>query len=334
MRAAWYESRGPAAEVLSVGEMPDPHPGPGEVRIRVARSGINPGDVKKRAPWLGYSKPAYPRIIPHSDGAGVIDEVGAGVQLAVGTRVWCFGAQSYRAFGTAAEYVVVPEALAVALPESASFAAGACLGIPGITAHRLVFHGDPVRGRRVLVQGGAGAVGALAVRLAAAGGAEVIATVRDEAQVAEVRAAGASRVLTARGDALVEAVLAVTDGDGVDRIVEVAFAANVEVDTKMLAIGGTLAAYATDAEEPRLPFWPLLFKDATIYLCGSDDVPLPAKREAAMALNALLENGWDGPPVGAELPLDAIVSAHEAVDRGARTRVLLAVRGRATPIDA
>ncbi len=325
MRAAWYESRGPAAEVLRVGEIPDPHAGPGEVRIRIARSGINPGDVKKRAPWLGYTVPAYPRIIPHSDGAGTVDEVGAGVQLTVGARVWCFGAQSYRAFGTAAEYVVVPEALAVALPERASFAAGACLGIPGITAHRLVFHGDPVRGRRVLVQGGAGAVGALAVRLAVAGGAEVIATVRDAAQVEAVRAAGASHVLTTRGDELVVEVLAATEGRGVERIVEVAFAANVEVDTRLLAVGGTLASYATDAEQPKIPFWPLLFKDASIYLCGSDEVPLTAKREAATALNALLAQGWDGPPAGEELPLERIAEAHETVDRGARARVLLAL---------
>ena len=252
MRAAWYESRGPAAEVLRVGEIPDPHAGPGEVRIRIARSGINPGDVKKRAPWLGHTVPAYPRI----------------------------------------------------------------------TAHRLVFHGDPVRGRRVLVQGGAGAVGALAVRLAVAGGAEVIATVRDAAQVEAVRAAGASHVLTTRGDELVVEVLAANEGRGVERIVDVAFAANVEVDTRLLAVGGTLASYATDAEQPKIPFWPLLFKDASIYLCGSDEVPLTAKREAA---NALLAQGWDGPPAGEELPLEHIAEAHETVDRGARARVLLAL---------
>src|SRR5437763_6533514 len=135
MRAAWYETQGAARDVLVVGEMPDPEPGPAEVRIRVAASGINPGDVKKRQDAFGYGMP-YPRVIPHSDGAGTIDRVGAGVPATrVGERVWCFGAQSYRAFGTAAEYVVLPAQNAVALPQGVSFEHGACLGIPGITAY-------------------------------------------------------------------------------------------------------------------------------------------------------------------------------------------------------
>ena len=327
MRAAGYEARGPAHDVLKVVELPDPHPGAGEVRIRIARSGINPGDTKKRAPWLGNSSPAYPLVIPHSDGAGVVDEIGKGVALSVGARVWCFGAQSYRAFGTAAEYVVLPESLVVPLPEHASFAAGACLGIPGITSHRLVFQGGPVNGRRVLVQGGAGAVGALAVRLAHAGGAEVFATVRDAAQADAAREAGAAHVFTTKGDALVSDVLAATSQKGVDRIIEVAFAANVRADEKMLAVGGCIASYATNEDEPTIPFWPLLFKDMTIYLCGSDDVPLDAKREAAKALDALIAAGWSGPVIAEELPLESIADAHDAVDRGARGRVLLRISG-------
>jgi NADPH2:quinone reductase len=156
MRAAWYERIGSAAEVLVVGEMSTPVPGPGEVRIKLDVSGINPGDVKKRQGWVGGVMP-YPRVIPHSDGAGVIDVVGKGVAAArEGQRVWCYGAQSYRPFGTAAEYVILPEAMAVPLPDAVDVTQGACLGIPGITAHRAVYADGPVAGTTVLVTGAAG----------------------------------------------------------------------------------------------------------------------------------------------------------------------------------
>ena len=173
MRAAWYEKQGPAREVLKIGEMADPTPGPGEVRIRMVASGINPGDVKKRQNAFGYGMP-YTRVIPHSDGAGHVDLVGEGVSADwVSQRVWCYGAQSYRPFGTAAEYTVVPVEQAVPLPEGVAFEQGACLGIPGITAHRCVHAAGPLEGRNVLVQGGAGAVGLCAVQLARRAGASV-----------------------------------------------------------------------------------------------------------------------------------------------------------------
>lgn len=144
MRAAWYDRPGPAAEVLVVGELRDPEPGPGEVRVRVRLSGVNPGDTKKRLAWTGAAMPC-PRVIPHSDGSGVVDAVGPGVDPArVGRRVWVHGAQSYRANGTAATYVVLPQHLAVDLPDEVSDELGACLGIPGITAHRSVYGDGPV----------------------------------------------------------------------------------------------------------------------------------------------------------------------------------------------
>ena len=159
MKAAWYEIQGPAKDVLRVGEMPDPEPGAREVRIRVQASGINPGDVKKRSDEFGVGM-AYPRVVPHSDGSGFVDAVGDGVSTVnVGDRVWCFGAQSYRPFGTAAEYVVVPAVSVAHLPDGVGFEQGACLGIPGITAHRAVHVGGPPSGKTVLIQGGAGAVG-------------------------------------------------------------------------------------------------------------------------------------------------------------------------------
>src|SRR3954447_11515026 len=158
MLAAWYERAGPAAEVLDVGEMADPEPGSGEVRVRLTFSGINPGDTKKRGDWVGYGMP-YPRVIPHSDGAGVVDSVGAGVAAGrIGERVWVYGAQSYRAFGTAAQLTVIPADQAVALPDEVSDEVGACLGIPGITAHRAVFGDGPVAGATVLVHGVLGGV--------------------------------------------------------------------------------------------------------------------------------------------------------------------------------
>jgi NADPH:quinone reductase len=148
MLAAWYERPGPAAEVLEVGEMPDPDPGPGEVRVRLTMSGINPGDTKKRGDWVGYGMP-YPRVIPHSDGVGVIDAVGDGVDPArIGERVWVYGAQSYRALGTAAQLTVVPANQAVVLPRDVSDEMGACLGIPGMTAHRAVFGHGRSKARR------------------------------------------------------------------------------------------------------------------------------------------------------------------------------------------
>src|SRR3954469_24338797 len=186
MRAAWYDQQGPAADVLRVGDLPAPEPGPGEVRVRLHFSGINPGDTKKRIDRFGLGMP-FPRVVPHSDGSGVIESAGEGVDAGrVGQRVWVYGAQSYRPFGTAAQLTVVPAEQAVELPDDVSDEVGACLGIPGITAHRAVFADGPVAGTTVLVQGVLGGVGALAAQLARWGGAEVIASVvraRDVDQV-------------------------------------------------------------------------------------------------------------------------------------------------------
>ena len=160
MRAAWYERGGPAGEVLTVGEMDAPRPGPGEVLVRLRASGINPGEIKKRADWMGFGI-GYPRVIPHSDGAGTIEEVGEGVSSSrVGQRVWVWGTQSERPFGTAAQYTALPQAQAVPLPGGVGFEVGATLGIPARTAHRCVFADGSVSGKVVLVSGGAGTVGA------------------------------------------------------------------------------------------------------------------------------------------------------------------------------
>jgi NADPH:quinone reductase len=312
MRAAWYERQGPAHDVLVVGEMDDPQPLAGEVRIRVAASGVNPGDVKKRQDSFGLAMP-YPRVIPHSDGAGTVDAVGAGVSPEwIGRRVWCYGAQSYRPFGTAAEYTVVPVALAVPLPEGVPFEQGACLGIPGITAHRAVHVAGPVEGRTVLVQGGAGAVGACAVQLAHRAGAQVIATCRSERDKEVALEAGANAVfLTDQG--LVARIRQVAPA-GVDHIVEVAFAANIQSDIDVLKQGGSIATYATNAPRAEIPFWQLVFGNARVFFIGSDDVPAEDKLEATRAINQALEAGWRGFDIAAKFPLDEIAQAHESVE--------------------
>jgi NADPH:quinone reductase len=322
MRAAWYERQGTASEVLQVGVMADPAPGAGEVRIRIAASGINPGDIKKRENAFGYGMP-YPRVIPHSDGAGVVDAVGDSVSSQwIGRRVWYFGAQSYRAFGTAAEYAVVPASLVVPLPAGVSFEQGACLGIPAITAHRCVHVAGPVEGRRVLVQGGAGAVGVCAVQLARRAGAMVIATVRSADDEATALRAGAHHVLLA-GPALLERIRELAP-DGIHHIVEVAFGANVTTDLEVLALGGSIASYATNVATPSIPFWPLLFKNIRMFFVGSDDVPADAKVAAAQGINEALAGGWAGFDIAARFPLEAIASAHDAVDAPTtRGRVVL-----------
>lgn len=312
MRAAWYEKQGAASDVFEVGEIADPAPGPGDVRIRIAASGIHPGDIKKRQDAFGYGMP-YARVIPHSDGAGHIDLVGEDVAADwIGRRVWCYGAQSYRPFGTAAEYTVVPASQAVSLPDGVSFEQGACLGIPAITAHRSVHAAGPVDGRTVLVQGGAGAVGLCALQLARRAGATAIATVRTAADEFIARNAGAHHVVQGGPD-LVRQVRALAR-DGVDHIVEVAFGANITADMEMLAVGGSIATYATDVDTPAIPFWPLLFKNVRVDFLGSDDFTPADKEEAARAINEALIAGWGGMPIAERFPLDEIATAHERLE--------------------
>lgn len=313
MKAAWYERQGAAGDVLIVGRMDEPLPQAGEVRIRVAVSGINPGDVKKRQDAFGYGMP-FPRIVPHSDGAGTVDAVGEGMSPEwLGRRVWCYGAQTYRPYGTAAEYTVVPLPQAVSLPDNVSMEQGACLGIPTITAHRAVHVAGPVRGRTVLVQGGAGAVGVCAVQLAHRAGARVIATCRSEEDSAVAARAGADEIVLS-GATLAERIRALAPA-GVDHIVEVAFDANVETDVAVLAQGGSIATYAAGEFAPRIPFWPLVFSNVRLFFVGSDDVPAAAKTEAAAAMNRALLAGWPGLAIAARFALDDIAAAHEFVER-------------------
>ena len=316
MRAAWYEKQGPAREVLTVSEMPDPTPAAGEVRIRIAASGVNPGDIKKREDTFGYGM-AYPRVIPHSDGAGRIDQIGEGVSSEwMGRSVWCYGAQSYRPFGTAAEFTVVPVEQVAPLPENASADQGACLGIPGITAHRAVYVAGAVSGKTVLVQGAAGSVGLCAVQLARRAGARVIGTVRFAADEETARQAGAHEVVVS--DQELTNRLKALAPQGFDHIIEVAFAANVGADVELLNIEGSIATYATDSATPSIPVWQMVFKNIRLFFLGSDDFPKETKIAATRDLNAALEAGWPGFEIAERIPLSEIARAHELVEHPAR----------------
>lgn len=324
MKAAWYEKQGAARDVLTVGEMDEPQPLAGEVRIRVAASGINPGDVKKRQNSFGVGMP-YPRIIPHSDGAGTVDAVGEGVSPEwIGRRVWCYGAQTYRPFGTAAQYTVVPLTQAVPLPETVPLEQGACLGIPGITAHRAVHVAGLVEGRTLLVQGGAGAVGACAVQLAHRAGARVIATCRSESDKEIASRAGADEVLVT-DERLLERIKRLAPA-GVDHIVEVAFDANIKADVEVLAQGGSIATYATGVAMVEIPVWLLVFSNARLFFVGSDDVPTEAKLEATRAINQALVAGWQGLDIAEQFSLDDIAQAHELVEHPTKSgRVIVTI---------
>jgi NADPH2:quinone reductase len=328
MLAAWYDRQGPAAEVLQVGELPTPEPAPGEVRVRISFSGINPGDTKKRSGWQGNPM-SFPRIIPHSDGAGVIDAVGDGVDSnRIGQRVWTYGAQSYRPFGTAAQLTCVPNRQAVPLTDDVSEEVGACLGIPGITAHRAVFSDGPVAGKTILVHGVLGSVSLLAAQLAHWGGASVIGTVVHSRDLENVDTSAVSHPIALDKLDKSDASAAIREHapDGVDRIVEVAFSDNADLDAAVVANDAVIAAYASRADRPELPFWPLLFANVTLRLLGSDDFSAEAKQQAGVDLTAAAGVGAFRIPIAPPHPLTEIAAAHDHVDSGPRDgRVLVAI---------
>src|SRR3981189_1138798 len=245
MKAVWYERTGAAPDVLTYGDMPTPVAGPGEVRVRLEASGVNPADVGRRGG--GYRAMECPRVIRNSGGAGIVDQVGDGVtRLKLGQRVWLFkGQRNGRAFGTAAEYIALAEHLVTPLPDDVSFAAGATLGIPGMTAWCCLFGDGPIAGQTIMVTGGAGAVGHYAVQLAKWGGARVIATVSSSLKAEQARLAGADLVINYRDEDVAAKALAFTEQRGVDRVVDVDFGGTLPTTTKLMAMNSTIAVYAT-----------------------------------------------------------------------------------------
>ena len=323
MKAAWYERKGPARQVLVIGETDKPVPARGEVLVRVRASAVNPSDTKGRGGARGNSAMPFPRIIPHQDGAGIIEAVGEGVsERRIGERVWIHEAQWQRPFGTAADYVAIPAHQAAALPPTVSYAEGACLGIPAMTAHRCVFADGPVDGKTVLVTGGAGAVGFYAAQFARHGGARVIATVGSTEQEKVARAAGAELAINRREEDVAARLQA--EGIRIDRIVDVAFGANLSASLKVLATNSVIATYASDSEpEPALPFWPLVFLDATIRFVLVYTMTREAHEQAVAAITAALAEGWLVHNIGARLPLESIAEAHERVEAGAAGKTVI-----------
>jgi NADPH2:quinone reductase len=326
MRAVYYEKKGPAAKVLALGEVPDPQPGPGEVRVKLKVSGINPTDTKLRGGWDGALEMPFPRVIPHQDGAGVIDRVGAGVpQARVGERVWVYEAQRGRAFGTCAEYVSIPAEHAVPLPEGASFETGACLGIAGMTAHRCLFGDGGIQGQTVLVAGGAGAVGQAAIQLAKWGGARVVASVSRAEQEKVAREAGADLVINRRSEDPAGRIKAFTRDAGVDRVVEVAFEANLDLNRAVLKANGVIGTYSSGPPDsaPRIPFTAIMRQGITVHFILVYVMPREAHQLAARDLNAALEAGRYRPHVARVFRLEETAAAHEAQESGATVGKLL-----------
>jgi NADPH2:quinone reductase len=317
MKAAFYEKTGPAAEVLVLGDLPVPEPAAGEVRVRIEWSGVNPSDVKSRMGLRSKVMP-FPRVIPHSDGSGVVDAVGEGVPRSrVGERVWLWNAAWGRPHGTACEFVCLPQAQAVTLPEGVSGEAGACFGIPALTALHAVLMDGGVAGKTVLVAGGAGAVGHYAVQMAGQlGAARVIATVSTPEKAALARAAGADDVVFYKTEPLAERVLALTNGIGVDRIIELDLAGNAQANVQMLRMGGECVAYGSAAPAMELPFFPLISRNLQLKFFIVYNLA-PADRERAVAtLTPMLRRGMLQHNVSARLPLAQIAQAHALVEGG------------------
>ena len=315
MRAICYDRFGDAADVLSIKEFAAQAPEAGNVLVRLSFSGVNPSDAKARAGLRpGVTKPAYPNTIPHSDGAGVIEAVGSGVDPArVGQRVWIYNGQWQRAFGTAAETITLPATQAVPLPESVSEDVGATLGIPGLTAAQTVFGGGDVGGTTVLISGGAGAVGHTAVQLAAWGGARVISTCSPQARE-EIRSAGADHVFDYADPDLAAKILEATDGHGIDRAVEVEFGQNLALLGEVMRPLGTIATYGSAKDmTPTMPFGPLLFKALKIDITLIYILPDAPRKAAIARLHDALATGGLTPRIDKIFDFEDCAAAQDAV---------------------
>lgn len=317
MSACWFESFGPANEVLVCGDLPKPEPAPGEVLVLMRTTGVNPSDVKKRAG-------AFPNlldeglVIPHSDGAGVIEAVGDGVSpQRTGERVWVYQAQFARRFGSAAEYLAIDASRAVTLPDNTSFETGACLGIPVMTSHRCVFVDGPVEGQTLLITGGAGRVGYYAIQWAKQAGARVIATASNEVDRATCKAVGADIIVNHREADWSDSLLSATGGEKVDHVVEVEFGGNLNEVLKVIRTGGSIATYSsTQVKEPKLPFLQMMYLDLTLHMVIVYAIPEAAKQAAIADINKKLVNDELQHRIAHVLDFDEMVRSHELIEEG------------------
>jgi NADPH:quinone reductase len=315
MRAAYYESNGPAREVLRLADVDAPQPGRGEVRVRLLTSGVNPSDVKSRAGLT--RKIAFPRVIPHSDGAGEIDGLGDGVSPArLGERVWIWNGQWRRPFGTAAEWIVLPSEQAIVLPANVTMESGACLGIPAFTGYQGVLRAGVREGSIVLVAAGAGAVGHYAIQFAKKRKATVITTVSSPAKASIARQAGADHVIDYKREDVGERVMAITAKRGVDAVIEMDLAANARLLPNVLAPDGVVAIYGSSASEASIPFQFLLQNSITMQFFLVYLMPQAERERATTEITRMLERGELIHNVAQTFALADIVAAHEAVESG------------------
>jgi len=323
MRAWWFEQAGSASDVLQLGEMATAEPGPDEVIVRINFSAVNPTDAKRRTD--GRELPRFSRIIPNNDGSGVIESVGSNVDASrIGERVWIFAAQAGRAFGTAAQYCVLPSFQAVALPDNTTLEDGACLGVPAVTAHRGLFADGAVDGKTVLVTGGTGRVGSYAVQIAAEAGATVIATAGSAEKVQRLKSLGAHHALNYKNESQIEMVRAVTDGRGVDVMVDVTFGTNAAEVPSLVAPNGVVTSYSTDpVMMPSLDFNAFMFSNILIRPFSIMGMPVDAKTAAFEHITNLLERGVLTHRIGQQHAFSELPAAHDAIESGSVDGVCL-----------
>ncbi len=322
MKAIWYEKKGAPHDVLVLGDVPEPQAAPGEVRVKMVVSGLNPSDTKGRGGWRGRTAMEYPRVIPGQDGAGVIDQAGPGIdQKRIGERVWLYEAQKGKAFGTSAAFVIVPAEQAVPLPPGIDFDTGAALGVPALTAHNALFKDGPIQGKTVLVTGGAGAVGQAAVMLAHWAGARVLATVSTPLAADVAKASGADVVIDRKREDVIARVKEATQGAGVDRILDVAFEDNVEMDLAIIKPNGAIASYSAGSPTAAVSFpFPLyMAKGITLHTIMVYGMSREAHWAAVRDTTAALKAGVYRPRIGARFPLAQAADAHVAQDNGTVT---------------
>lgn len=315
MEAVSYERRGPAQDVLQFVRLTVPELAPHDVRVRVVTSGINPSDVKSRSGIFGAAMP-FPYIVPHSDGAGIVDAVGREVtDVAIGDRVWVFNAQWGRPHGTAAQYVVLPSDLVVRLPNDDMIGA-ACLGIPAMTAHRAVALCEPKPGQTVLIAGGAGAVGHYAIQFAKAAGMLVFTTISSAAKAQAASHAGADACIDYRSEDLTERVRELTNGRGVDSIIEMDVAANGPTYPAILTAGGTAVVYGSGTVDATLPVTAYFRRDLSLRFFLVYQMSHESRTAAKRDITAMLASGSLKHHIAATFPLAEVAKAHEAVEAG------------------
>lgn len=334
MRAAWYDALGTAQEALKTGTQPKPAPAADEVLVRIHASGINPSDVKKRAGARGPMQ--FPRIIPHSDGAGIIEATGADTPATrIGERVWLWNAQGNRPFGTAAEYAALPADQAVPLPDNLSLADGACLGIPAMTAHVALNAGEHapapdlphLKNQNLLITGANGAVAHYAIGFAKQAGARVIATTGDPSAADHAQAMGCDHILphaSADPAAFAQTIADLTDNAGLHRVITSEFGSIIETLPPLLQQGGSIVSYGSElAPTPSFPFYPLMFKNAALHLIFLYQADPSLRAAAVLGINRFMASGDIPAVIDSTYPLEDIVAAHEKVESGGKRGMVL-----------